>query len=141
MTDYAAFAADYEGDERTELDSTFGEDTTESLVLGDVPPLDDASWDSMMNVAYDAPAGANSDLLAEFASSITGGIDDIAESFSDLFHGFEDAGDAGADIDDAWDDDPTVTMDDDVHHDDYTDGHDSTDDSITETDDDFGGPF
>ena len=85
MTDYAAFAAEYEGDESTELDSTFGEESSETSILGEAPTLDDASWDAMLNNAYDAPAGANGDLLAEFASSITGMFDSISETLGDIF--------------------------------------------------------
>ncbi|WP_066077935.1 hypothetical protein [Pseudoclavibacter albus] len=139
MTDYAAFAAEYEGDESTELDSTFGEESSETSILGEAPTLDDASWDAMLNNAYDAPAGANGDLLAEFASSITGMFDSISETLGDIFGDdleLAEGDDADMAIDDAWDNDPSTDLADDGHD----HGHDTTDD-LTETNDDFCGTF
>lgn len=139
MTDYAAFAAEYEGDESTELDSTFGEESSETSILGEAPTLDDASWDAMLSNAYDAPAGANGDLLAEFASSITGMFDSISETLGDIFGDdleLAEGDDADMAIDDAWDNDPSTDLADDGHDHD----HDTTDD-FTETNDDFCGTF
>lgn len=139
MTDYAAFAAEYEGDESTELDSTFGEESSETSILGEAPTLDDASWDAMLNNAYDAPAGANGDLLAEFASSITGMFDSISETLGNIFGDdleLAEGDDADMAIDDAWDNDPSTDLADDGHD----HGRDTTDD-FTETNDDFCGTF
>lgn len=85
MTDYDAFAAVYDGD----AGSAFDGELPEQSVLGDPPALDDATWDSMLDAAYDAPASAEAgggiDLLAEFAASITGIIDGFGDAMAGLF--------------------------------------------------------
>lgn len=95
MTDYAAFAADYDGDAA----SAFDEDAVEEPILGEAPALDDATWDAMLETAYDAPeASGEVDLLAEFAASITGIVNGFGDAMADLF---DPAGDAEGEADPA----------------------------------------
>lgn len=96
MTDYDAFAAEYDGDElagafaadASVADAGVDDPASEPSVLGEPPALDDATWDAMLDTAFSAePAG--DDLLAEFAASITEAIEGIVHGLEDFFHGFE----------------------------------------------------